>query len=298
MTKKAEKSAAKPGKKITRRQMLKGVGIVTAPQPVPQLQPQGTINGTVKYPWGIVKNAKVVIGERYGFADGDGKYEITGAAPGKHAVTAQAPFPGYEVQVQEIDIGAGETKTVDFYLDFEKAVVDGHVYDQDGQPIAGAILDGVRSGKDMETRVTDDKGYFKFERATPGNLFVRVNAAGHMGEIRDFVAKKGEKTELEFRLVRGTCKISGIVTDKTGRPLHGELRAQLTSGLILMKTISNEDTGHYEFSVLPETYDIVAAVDGYQAEVRRESISEDTEVNFKLTPLSELPPMHYNSESY
>jgi hypothetical protein len=298
MTKKAEKDAAKPGKKITRRQMLKGVGIVTAQQPVPQLQPQGTINGIVKYPWGIVKNAKVVIGERYGFADGDGKYEITGATPGNHAVTAQAPFPGYEVQIQEVDIGAGETKTVDFYLDFEKAVVDGHVCNQDGQPIAGAILDGVRSGKDMETRVTDEKGYFKFERATPGNLFVRVNAAGHMGEIRDFVAKKGEKTELEFRLVRGTCKISGIVTDKTGRPLHGEIRAQLTSGLILMKTNSNAETGYYEFSVLPETYDIVVSVEGYQADVWRGKISEDTTVNFKLTPLSELPRIDYTSAFY
>ena len=90
--------------------------------------------------------------------------------PGKCTVTAHPPFPSYEAQAQEVTLTSGETKTVDFYLDFERTVVHGHVYDQDGKAIAGAILSGVRSGKDMETAVTDEKGYFKFERASPGNL--------------------------------------------------------------------------------------------------------------------------------
>jgi uncharacterized membrane protein len=189
-----------------------------------------------------VKNARIVVGERHGFSDSDGKFEISGVPPGKCTVTVKAPFPGYEAQVQATILSAGETKTVDFYMDFERTTVHGHVYNQDGQPIAGAILDGVRSGKDMENTETDEKGYFKFERVSPGNLYVRVNAVGYMGEIRDFTAKKGEKTELEFHLVRGTCKVSGTVTDKTGLPLYAELRVQLTSGLILMKTWSNAES--------------------------------------------------------
>jgi hypothetical protein len=298
MNKEVVEGEAKPEKRISRRQMLKGAGIISPAQPVSPPKDQGTISGTVKYPWGIVKNAKVTVGEKYGYTNSDGKFVITGVSPGKCTATAQPPFPGYEPQIQEMIMAAGETRAVDFYLDFEKAVVQGHVYDQDGKPIAGAILDGVKSGKDMESTVTDEAGYFKFERASPGNRFVRVNATGYMGEIRDFVATKGEKTELEFHLTRGTCKVHGTVTDKTGRPLRGELRLQLTSGLILMKTLSAADNGYYEFFALPETYDIVVDVEGYHADVWRGLISEDTQVNFKLTSFSELPPIQDNSASY
>ena len=131
-------------------------------------------------------------------------------------------------------------------------------------------MSGVRSGKDMETAVTDEKGYFRFERGlSPGNLFVRINAAGYMGQIQDLVPRKEEKTELEIHLTSGTCKVHGTVTDKKGRPLHGEIRLQLMSALILMTTESKADTGHYEFSVLPGSYDIIVNVPEYQVEIWR-----------------------------
>jgi hypothetical protein len=289
VSKKTAEEDARSEEKISRRQMLKGaVGIIAPAQPV--ALPQGTISGKVGYPWGVVKGAKIVAGEKSAFTDSDGRFEITGVPSGKCTLTAQPPFPGYESDVQEMIVVAGETRMVDFYLDFEKTTVDGHVYDQEGKPIAGAILDGVRCGNDMETTHTDEAGYFKFERASPGNRFVRVNAAGYMSEIRDFLATKGERTELDFHLTRGTCTIQGTVTDKTGHPLEGELRLQRTSGLILSRTRSNATTGYYEFSALPGAYDIVVDVAEYHAQARRSSISADTEVNFKLTSFSESPP--------
>ena len=102
---------------------------------------------------------------------------------------AQAPFPGYEAPPQTVEVKAGEIQVVDFYLDFKKAVVEGHVYSQDGKPIAGATLSGVLSGKDMESVTTNAEGYFKFSKVTPGDRFIRVNAPGFVGETRDFKAR-------------------------------------------------------------------------------------------------------------
>jgi hypothetical protein len=289
VSKKTAEQESSSEKKISRRQMLKGaIGMIAPAEPV-SLQ-QGTISGKVGYPWGVVKGAKILVGEKSTFTDSDGRFEITKVPSGKCTITAQPPFPGYESIVQEVIVAAGETRTADFYLDFEKTTVDGHVYDQEGKPIAGAILDGVKCGKNMETTITDEAGYFRFEGASPGNRFVRVNAAGYMGEIRDFPAKKGERTELDFQLTKGTCKIHGTVTNNNGNPLEGELRLQRTSGLILFRTRSNAASGYYEFSVLPGAYDIVVDVADYHAQVRRSSISADTEVNFRLTSFSESPP--------
>ncbi len=285
-------------RKITRREMLTGAGILGATSTVDVAHEKAMIRGTVKYPWGIVRGAKVVTMEDYKITDSEGNYEIMMVGPGKCTVTVQAPFPGYEAQSQVVTLASGETKTVDFYLDFEKAVVHGHVYNEDGEAIAGAILSGVRSGKDMETTVTDEKGYFKFDGASPGNLFVRVNATGYMGQIQDFVARKEEKTELEIHLTRGTCKVHGTVTDKKGHPLQGELRLQLMSALILMTTESKADSGYYELSVLPGTYDIVVDVSGYQADIWRGTISADTNVNFQLASLSESQTVHDPSILY
>ena len=58
---------------------------------------------------------------------------------------------------------------------------------------------------------------------------------------------------------------------------------QLMSALILMYAESRADTGYYEFSVLPGTYDIIVSVPDYQVEIWRGSISADINVDFQLT---------------
>ena len=141
-----------------------------------------------------------MVGEKAALSNNEGKYEVSALEPGPYNIAAEAPFPGYEATPQKIEVLTGESKTVDIYLDFKKTTVDGHVYDQAGKPIAGATLSGVLSGKDMETVTTDEQGYFKFDRATPGDRFIRVNARSFMGQTLDFTAKDRETTSLEFKL--------------------------------------------------------------------------------------------------
>jgi len=245
----------------------------------------------VKYPWGKVAHATITAGDRSAVTDREGKYEIPALDPGSYTVKVELPSPGYEAQAQNVIVAAGETKTVDFYLDFERTVVDGNVSDQDGKPIRGATLSGVWCGNGMQTTVTDEEGYFRFERASPGNRFIRVNAAGYVAQIRDFVAKKGDKTELEFHLTKGSCKAHGTVRDKSGRPLRSEVFLSLESMLTLDQTSSNVETGYYEFSVLPGSYTLLVNAPKYKAEVWQGSILADTKVDFTLEPEPEPRPL-------
>ena len=281
MNSKAEDEAASSEKKITRREMLRGAGIITPVPATPVASDTGTIKGTVRYPWGTVKDALVKAGEKSAVTDNAGGYEITGLAPGEYLVTSEVPFPGYNALPKSVEVAAGETKTVDIDFDFKKTVVEGHVYDKEGKPIVGAIISGVLTGRDPAKAVTDEKGYFKVDTASPGAQFIRVNAPGHMGETKDFTAPEAATTTLEFRLAQATCKVHGIVTDKSGRALRAEVYLS-KSGIITQRTWTDTKTGYYEFPALPGTYDILANATDYLSEGWRGEVSADTKVDLSL----------------
>jgi hypothetical protein len=182
--------------------------------------PNATIRGNVKYPWGTVKEAKIAVGGRTVFSDNAGDYVVEALDPGSYSITVEAWFPGYEAPPQTVEVKADETKVVDIYLDFKKTVVEGSVYAQDGKPIAGATLSGILSRKDIDSASTDEQGHFRFERVTPGDCFIRVNAPGYMGETRDFTAAEKETTTLEFHLTPAPCKICGNISASAGKPLR------------------------------------------------------------------------------
>lgn len=282
-------------------------GSPEAAMPGPSHKPPefGTIRGEVKYPWGTVARASikaqgitvaqeaaaaqatVEVMDRDVITDSAGKYEIPTVEAGSYTVTVEPPFPGYGGAPEKVVVTAGQISYVDFYLDYLKTLVHGYVYDKDGKSIAGASVSEVLCGKGMKSTLTDGTGYFKFDDATPGNLFIRVNAPGYMGETRDFAAKMGERTKLEFHLTKGGCKIHGAIFDQKGDPLSGEIILSSESGVILHKTPSNAETGYYEFSVVPGTYNVLAVVWGYLSQGWKGPVSADTKVDIKLGPIPE-----------
>ena len=257
----------------------------TAP-PVSEETPKGTIRGNIKYPWGIVKDAKIVGGEKNVLSDGTGNYELTALIPGSYSVRAQAPFPGYDAPPQTVEVKGGENQVVDFYLDFKKAVVEGHVYNQGGKPIVGATLSGVLSGKDMDSVTSNVEGYFKFSRVTPGDRFIRVNAPGFLGETRDFNAAENQPTTLEFRLTPATCMISGTVKDASGKPLSGEVLL-LKAGIVVQKTISDAKTGYYEFPAAPDRYEVLPMMPGHIPSGWSGAVKADVKADFSLNQVTE-----------
>jgi len=277
-----EKKEPLTKKRISRRQLFKSVSSLGRGQVAEVSKSKPALHGTVKYPWGTVAGATVTVADRSVVSDIAGKYEIADLAPGDYSVTVKAPFPGYEVAPQNATVAEGETNVVDIYLDYEKTLVHGYVYSQDGKPIAGATLSGVMCGNDATTAVTDDKGYFKFENARPGYQFVRINAPAHVGETHDFDAKKGDETKLEFRLTPAGYHLQGTILDENDRPLSAEITLSSAVGIILQKTESNAETGQYEFPVQPGVYGLLVTAPEHQTKGWRGQISSDQTVDFKL----------------
>jgi hypothetical protein len=280
----AEKKGTSTKKRISRRQMLKMIGTLGVARPTVSRQEKNVLGGTVKYPWGTVAGATITVADKSAISDSTGRYAIAGLAPATYTATVKAPFPGYEAAPQNVTLAPGETKVVDFYLDFERTLVHGYVYAKDGNPIAGAQVSGIMAGNDVTAVVTDDKGYFRFENARPGYQFIRIYARGYMAETSDFDAKKNEETKLEFHLTPGGCHVRGTVLDDNDRPLRAEITLSSASGIILQETQSNVETGTFEFAVVPGTYGLLVTAPEYQAKGWRGEISGDQKLDFKLEP--------------
>jgi hypothetical protein len=255
--------------------------------PAPEQNAQAVILGTVKYPWGVVKDARISAGDRTTVSDSNGNYELSGLSLGSYSVVVQAPFPGYEAPPQLVELVAGDVKTLDIYLDFIKAIVGGHVYSRDGTPISGATLSGVLSGKDMGSSTTDSEGFFRLGKVTPGDRFIRVNAPGFVGETRDFKAVQNQSTTLDFHLTPASCKISGIVRATDGKPLSGEILL-LKQGVVVQKAISNAETGYYEFPAVPDRYEVLPVVSGYTPSGWSGAVTADIRADFTLNPVVAL----------
>ncbi len=264
-------------------------------QPAPEAtvpeakEKKGIIRGTITYPWGTVQNATVKAGEISIASNNLGKYEFPSLEPGSYNIEVHAPFPGYEKSAQKVEVAAGETKGLDIHLDFEKAVVEGHVYDVNGKPVAGANLSGVLYGKDMQTATTDDEGYFKIDKVTPGDRFMRVNARGYVAETKDFTANKEGATVVEFRLQPASFKVYGVVKDESGKPVQAEILL-MRMGIVVQKTNSDVATGSYEFPVMPGIYEINAMASGYQPRGWHGSVSADMKVDFSMALAPAAPP--------
>ncbi len=123
--------------------------------------------------------------------DASGHFEIDNIAPGRYDLSAthrgyvskryhqeNADSPG-----AALTLSAGQTvKDITFNLE-QTAVIDGHVYDEDGDPLQGAAVQILRrsyvNGPRMMTTVnqvmTDDRGAYRIFDIEPGHYYVMAS---------------------------------------------------------------------------------------------------------------------------
>src|SRR5208283_2054769 len=115
----AEKKENVTRKGISRRQLFMSIGTFGRDG---EAEEGKSISGTVRYPWGTVAGATVTAADKSVVSGADGKYRISGLAPGSYTLVSQAPFPGYETQHQKVEVSTEELDAVDIFLDFEKTI--------------------------------------------------------------------------------------------------------------------------------------------------------------------------------
>jgi len=154
--------------------------------------------------------------------DANGQYVLEFQIPSRHrqivAVKAIADWPG--VSGSSLLIYPGETVSAPPLAAIAKlAPIRGRVLGADGQPLAGAMVFAQPRAYDEEGTITDSTGAFTVPAGGPFGLYVTIAAPGY--ELAENLHCAGDDPHPEFRLKRRCASISGVVTDRDGKPAPG-----------------------------------------------------------------------------
>jgi hypothetical protein len=217
-----------------------------------------------------------------------GAYEIAELRPGSYEVSVTPPRGwNYGAKPQLLELESGEIKTADFTLEKIplETIVEGRVFDSDGQPAKGARLEDLICDNKLTSMTTDSEGRFLFRNVTPGKRFIRVSLPRHISESRDFAVEEGEKTTLDFTLEKAAYKIRGSVVNEESKPV--EAVVQLFQGgpfgsMVVQKVRTVGENGAYEFDVKEGEYSILVQAPYYELGPWAGSVSEDKNIDFTL----------------
>ncbi|MBO8152134.1 MAG: carboxypeptidase regulatory-like domain-containing protein [Candidatus Marinimicrobia bacterium] len=183
------------------------------------------------------------------YSDGSGFYHID-LPSGDYSITVDAA--GYNPYNDWFSVAEGETRTMDIYLSPSSEVIfDGHVYDNENNPIEGAEVH-VRNMFSHFFTLTDNSGYFRIPLPN-GDYMVDVLAAGYYPVIDDPLSIYDTWITRDYYLnpipIEGA--IEGIITDaETSEPIdsaHVFLKG-ITDTLLVLHQVSEVD-GTFKFEV-------------------------------------------------
>ena len=190
--------------------------------------------------------AEVPFVQRLVHADGSGSYHIAGLPAGRiEALAVAAEDHLFRRNLGgEQQLSAGEERVIDVVLP-RASVIEGHVRDEAGAPVAGARVEakandhahGLFQTFESSDTYTDAKGGFRLLAVPPGTGTVIARKAGYI-RIPDAkpppshyeIAEPGQTVRVSVVLRRG-IPVSGTVVDAQDAPVAGaEVVAGVTAG--------------------------------------------------------------------
>lgn len=138
------------------------------------------------------------------------------------------------------------------------ARVDGTVRDEQGAPIADAVVLAAGPDRDPVAVPTRADGGFTFEQLAPGDYRLLASAPGFVPARHELALHADERATAALTLARGGIALTGTVADTAGGPIEGAL-------LIAIRHNRDHDArgaaaafsaadGRYAFSLAPGDY--------------------------------------------
>ncbi|MEO8503357.1 MAG: carboxypeptidase-like regulatory domain-containing protein [Acidobacteriota bacterium] len=179
--------------------------------------------------------------------DGDGKYLLSGAAPGHATISAQAPTRGGRT-ARELDIKAGDNE---LDLRFQAGLeVSGSVVSEQGEPLAKARVDlysASRSGGgESRTASSEPDGHFVLNDVRDGKYLLTASLGGYASVTTPPLTVAGAPVAgLELRLLKGgriVGALRGLDLNELG---NVRVMAHRLGGAFSWLPGIVEPTGHY-----------------------------------------------------
>jgi protocatechuate 3,4-dioxygenase beta subunit len=215
----------------------------------------------------------------------NGKYEISGLAPGCYQVRVQAV--GYQTTFQTGMVAANQMSSVDVIMAMEQGRVQGQVVDSlTHLPVAGAIVTVMEEGGNgvVDSGLTDTQGNVLISDLRPGNYLLKGEYLGFQMAIQRFNVQAEETTTVNLSLQGISGSIFGQVTDETFSSLS-HIRVDLLQSTTVIASTWTDGQGNYVFQgVGPSNYIVRASSPSFQTAVQQVFI-EDTQpvrANFTL----------------
>lgn len=235
------------------------------------LQEPASISGMVTAGGQGVANAVVTVTGPGGTVTvptaSDGTYSVGGLPPGAYTVTLEVPF-GYTADgptSQNVTLGTDDVTGVDFAV-AKQGAVGGMVTDDEGNPIAGAVV--TVSGPDGDIVLTTDAaGSYIVEALPPGAYTVTLTVPdGYTAEVTELsatITAAGESLlGLDFVVTAeppAPVPAGGTVTDTEGNPVPGATITVRDAEGTEVGTVTTGDDGAWVLELPAGT--------GYTAEV-------------------------------
>jgi hypothetical protein len=228
-----------------------------------------------------------------------GEYMVQAWAWGYLAVATTEPIVVEDEVVTGIDF---ELLPLDF------GSISGTVYNADGEPIAGALVDAGMVNGHFHKRVrTDENGNYMFDQVLPGSYLMRAFAYGYNPQALEepvMVENGANVTGVDFHLdpfewpYNGI--ISGYVTDEdTEEPIADAVLIAFGQGPCRTMHAQTDENGYYIFEHLPTSeFRLLCLANDYQPELyddkidwrEADPVTPDAEnVNFALAAPEDGP---------
>jgi len=205
--------------------------------------------------------------------------------PGTYTVTASKD--GYQTRTEKNVVvpPGGYVSPLNFYLPPEATCIEGHVYDDENNPVSYATV----ATSEGSTK-TNSKGYYLLE-VSPGYQTVTASKDGYQSQSKNVNAIEGQTVTQDFILNRLEAEIFGFVKDSsTGHAISG---VYVHTFSIDGATYSDytDSNGFYSLTVIPnQGYTVAAEAEGYTAishYVEENDLQDGSEqCNFELDPFT------------
>lgn len=222
----------------------------------------------------------------------DGSYSIPNLSPGTYILSARAE--GFGGESLGVIIEPAQTTLVNIRLTPNPGTITGVVANQEGIPIAGALIaiqNNIDGGPIILTRVISTiDGIYTVNNLQPGNYIAAVSEDGFQNQFAAVAVSSGGVAKHDFQLQPSPGTIQGTVVGQGGVQIFGaaiEIRVTNANGVTIF-SLFTDSSGRFEADNLaPGTYTILASAANFQTSAATASVTAGGSSSLSLVLISD-----------